>query len=153
VKRLNQLRWRQEILGRLRQIRPETPRLWGKMTAAQMICHLRDSFLGAMGDKPMAIAKGMSPWRLTKPFALYSPFKWPQGVPTRPEFDQISGSGTPPALFDSDMRNLIDVIDRFVEQPRPFEFRPHPLFGRMSERAWMRWGYLHVDHHLRQFGV
>jgi hypothetical protein len=29
----------------------------------------------------------------------------------------------------------------------------HPIFGAMSERAWLRWGYLHMDHHLRQFGV
>jgi hypothetical protein len=26
------------------------------------------------------------------------------------------------------------------------------MFGPMSERDWMRWGYLHADHHLRQFG-
>jgi hypothetical protein len=28
----------------------------------------------------------------------------------------------------------------------------HPIFGRMTEAEWMRWGYLHTDHHLRQFG-
>ncbi|HEV2663419.1 MAG TPA: DUF1569 domain-containing protein [Blastocatellia bacterium] len=33
------------------------------------------------------------------------------------------------------------------------EFHPHPYFGAMSESQWMRWGYLHCDHHLRQFGV
>ena len=29
----------------------------------------------------------------------------------------------------------------------------HPIFGRMSQRAWLRWAYLHMDHHLRQFGA
>ena len=29
----------------------------------------------------------------------------------------------------------------------------HPFFGAMSSSAWLRWGYLHMDHHLRQFGV
>jgi hypothetical protein len=29
----------------------------------------------------------------------------------------------------------------------------HPIFGPMSDAAWLRWGYLHMDHHLRQFGV
>jgi len=29
----------------------------------------------------------------------------------------------------------------------------HPIFGGMSERAWLRWAYLHTDHHLRQFGT
>ena len=31
--------------------------------------------------------------------------------------------------------------------------RPHPVFGPMTRGAWLRWGYLHTDHHLRQFGV
>jgi len=29
---------------------------------------------------------------------------------------------------------------------------PHPIFGAMKPWDWMRWGYLHADHHLRQFG-
>jgi len=29
----------------------------------------------------------------------------------------------------------------------------HPIFGRMSLWEWQRWGYLHTDHHLRQFGL
>lgn len=32
-------------------------------------------------------------------------------------------------------------------------FGVHPGFGRMSQSDWLRWGYRHVDHHLRQFGV
>lgn len=28
----------------------------------------------------------------------------------------------------------------------------HPIFGRLSRAAWLRWAYLHMDHHLRQFG-
>jgi len=27
------------------------------------------------------------------------------------------------------------------------------MFGRLSDAAWLRWGYLHMDHHLRQFGA
>jgi hypothetical protein len=29
--------------------------------------------------------------------------------------------------------------------------RDHPFFGSMQHADWMRWGYLHADHHLRQF--
>ena len=29
----------------------------------------------------------------------------------------------------------------------------HPFFGAMSPNQWLRWGYLHTDHHLRQFGA
>jgi len=141
----------QEILTRLAQIRPTTPRRWGKMTAPQMICHLRDSFLSVMGEMPVSPAHSLF-WRVMKWGALYAPAPWPKGVPTRPELDQAAGAGTPPAVFDADLHSLIATVERFVSQPRDFEFQPHPLFGHMSEKQWMRWGYLHTDHHLRQFG-
>jgi hypothetical protein len=91
-------------------------------------------------------------WPLLKWLSLYAPMKWPKGVPTRPEFDQEAGGGTPPAQFETDKRNLLRSMEKFAGQPRGFSFRPHPMFKEMSERDWMRWGYLHVDHHLRQFG-
>ena len=141
-----------EILARLAHIGPETPRLWGKMNASQMICHVSDAFLGVMGDKAIELPRGLNLWPLMKSFVLYAPFKWPQGVPTRPEVDQQIG-GTQPLEFDADMRMLIAVIDKFTAQPRVFQFRPHPMFREMSEKDWMRWGYLHIDHHLRQFGA
>ncbi len=28
----------------------------------------------------------------------------------------------------------------------------HPYFGNLTKWEWMRWAYLHADHHLRQFG-
>ena len=59
--------------------------------------------------------------------------------------------GTPPAEMERDLRELRGLIDRFTRQPRDFELQMHPIFGRLTEEEWMRWGYLHMDHHLRQF--
>jgi hypothetical protein len=153
VKRLDNPDCRSKIVARLQQIGPDTPRRWGRMAAPQMICHLSDCYLSVMGDRPMAIPGGFSLLRLMRGFVLYAPIRWPQGVHTRPEFDQLGGGGTPPAQFDCDMRVLLDSIQRFTSRPRSFEFRTHPMFGAMSEQDWMRWGYLHADHHLRQFGA
>ncbi len=152
MKTLSHPQDRQQILARLARIRPGTPRRWGKMTAPQMICHLSDCFLSVMGDRPMQIPARFTWLRTMKGFVLYAPFRWPHGVPTRPEFDQLAGGGTPPAEFDSDMRTLLAAIDKFTAHPQAFNFRTHPMFGLMSEKDWMRWGYLHTDHHLRQFG-
>jgi Protein of unknown function (DUF1569) len=152
MKSLSERHCREELNARLARVRPDTPRRWGKMTAPQMICHVHDSYLGVMGQKAMEIPRGFSLWPALKFVALYAPVEWPKGVPTRPEFDQHGGGGTPPAQFESDLRGLLETMDRFSRLPRDFEFRPHPLFKVMSETQWMRWGYLHVDHHLRQFG-
>ena len=151
MKTLSDPQSRQEILTRLANVRPDTPRLWGKMNAAQMICHVCDAFLGVMGDKAVAPASGLNLWPLMTWFVFYAPMKWPRGISTRPEIDQLI-AGTPPSNFEADMRTLLAAFHKFTAQPRTFQFRPHPMFKQMSEKDWMRWGYLHTDHHLRQFG-
>ncbi|HEY6490060.1 MAG: DUF1569 domain-containing protein [Terracidiphilus sp.] len=152
MRTINDAECKAEILARIGRVRPETARRWGKMTAGQMICHLSDSFCSVMGERPMSIAPGFSLWRLTKGIALHAPMRWPKGVRTPAYLDQEMG-GTPPAEFGADVSTLCAGIEKFTQQPRAFAFCPHPLFGAMTEREWMRWGYLHCDHHLRQFGI
>lgn len=152
MRSLSDCNCRDELIVRIGRVRPDTPRQWGRMTAPQMICHLNDAFLGIMGDKAVEVPRGFSMWPVLKYVALYAPGKWPKGVPTRPEMDQLGGGGTPPAEFAGDVRRLLQSMQRFCGSPRDFEFRPHPMFKVMSDAQWMRWGYLHVDHHLRQFG-
>ena len=48
------------------------------------------------------------------------------------------------------MEQLLDTIERFAGHTP--NTNDHPMFGRMDTRNWMRWGYLHADHHVRQFG-
>ena len=43
-------------------------------------------------------------------------------------------------------------MERFSRRPRDLRVPPPSVFKAMSEGQWMRWGYLHVDHHLRQSG-
>ncbi len=84
--------------------------------------------------------------------ALWLPLKWPHGVPTVPECD-ARGGGSAPTDFDRDKRELLELLERFTRQARGSGLQLHPFFGVMTEKEWMRWGYLHVDHHLRQFGA
>ena len=78
--------------------------------------------------------------------------QWPGGVSTTPECD-AERNGTRPAVLEADLARLRVDFARFTRQPRDFVLQRHPLFGAMNESEWMRWGYLHMDHHLRQFGV
>jgi hypothetical protein len=85
--------------------------------------------------------------------ALYVPLTWPRGIVTVPEADQELG-GTKPAEFRADVAALTIMLDEITRGPSArFEGLVHPIFGPMSGAAWMRWGYLHADHHFRQFGV
>jgi len=122
------------------------------MSAHQMVCHLSDSFRMVMGHKPVSAATGLLQRTLLKWIALYAPLPWPAGIRTRPEIDQELG-GTRPVDFAADVAQLQALLELFAAQTRSFEWQPHPTFGRMSDPAWLRWGYLHMDHHLRQFGA
>lgn len=142
---------RVEILRRLTTVGPDTTRLWGRMSAHQMICHLSDSFLAVTGQRPASRASGPLQRTLIKWIALYAPLQWPHGVATRPEVDQESG-GTPPWNFAADVTKLEMLVVLITTRQECFDGQEHPIFGSMSNTDWMRWAYLHMDHHLRQFG-
>jgi hypothetical protein len=143
---------RRSVLERLARLEPDAHALWGRMTAPQMICHLKDSFLACLGEREVSPATGFIQRTFMKWFALNVPLPWPKGVPTRPEVAQGVG-GTTPTDFSIDRAGLIDTIARFCAPDPELGRHPHPIFGLMSQSEWMRWAYLHTDHHLRQFGL
>ena len=122
------------------------------MSAHQMVCHLSDSFRLVTHEKDASASTGLLQSTVVKWIALYVPLAWPAGVPTRPEMDQECG-GTRPGDFDTDLAELETLIETVTTRASGYDWPAHPIFGRMSEAAWLRWAYLHVDHHLRQFGL
>jgi hypothetical protein len=122
------------------------------MSAHQMVCHLSDSFLAAMGQRSVSSASNLLTRTLVRRIALHTALPWPKGVKTLPEVDQEIG-GTRPVEFGRDVEQLVSFIETFGAPPCDFDWQVHPIFGRLSEREWLHWGYRHVDHHLRQFGL
>ena len=143
---------RAALLRRLQTIQPDSVRLWGRMSAHEMVCHLSDGFRMATGGKTVSDATSSFHRTVVKWIALYAPVPWPSGIMTRPEIEQGVG-GTCPGDFAADVEDLARLIDAFARDAPEASCPPHPIFGPLSERGWLRWGYLHVDHHLRQFGA
>lgn len=142
---------RSKLEVRVRSLRPDGRRRWGRMSPHGAICHLSDAFRLALGEKPAAPQRGRFK-SLTRFVALHLPFDWPHGIVTVPEAEQGCG-GTTPIEFEHDRAELLALIARF-SAARPDELQPaHPMLGAMSTREWGRWGYRHLDHHLRQFGA
>ena len=137
---------RQTILGRLAQLDPERPGLWGKMNAGEMICHLGDQMRVALGDLPSRQQGNLFTRSLLKWAIVYLPIKAPPGkIPTVREMKT-----TKPASWDDDLAELRALVERLPETDEVF---PHPVFGNMSKKQWGRLAASHFDHHLRQFGV
>ena len=144
----------QELAERISRLTADSPRRWGRMSCPQMVCHLSDAFRGPLGDRPWSSRRDTWATRsIIKWVALRTSAPWPpERARTSPEIDQVAGAGTPPGQFADDVAALVDLMRRFLVQD-PSLRPPHPAFGRLTPRDWRRWGWAHVDHHLRQFGA
>lgn len=142
---------RRALTTRLQALQPDSPRRWGRMSPHQAICHVSDAFRVALGERTAA-AQARPSGAAMRLIALYLPVHGPRDVPTMPEVAQGVG-GTPPVDFESDRLALFALMDRFCARQHEPSWPRHPMFGRMRAKDWGRWGYLHLDHHLRQFGV
>jgi hypothetical protein len=150
VKTLCNLTDRQDISRRLTQLSAADKARWGSMNVNQMLCHLHDSYKVALGERKASPASSPMRRTLLKWVALQAPIRWAKGFPTLPEVEQGKG-GTTPIDFHQDLASLLSTFDRFCDG-LPSPCAQHPIFGEMTARHWKRWGYLHADHHLRQFG-
>ena len=149
MKTLSDARTAEQIRGRLHSVCESDLRQWGVMTVEEVVCHLRGSFPMATGERPMSLAPGGWRPRTMKFFALRVPVEWPKNVPTVPEL-RIGAPTMQPANFADDKASMMEALERFLAFTS--NRNPHPFFGTMKPADWMRWGYLHTDHHLRQFG-
>jgi len=150
VKSLAQPAARHELEARIAALAPTDYRRWGSMTVHQMICHVTEAFRCAMGDKSMTADQRLPlPRPLLKFGALRVPLRWPHDFPSPPEIAQDK-HGKHPVAFELDRAALLAALADFcTRSPQPLP--QHPYFGPMSAQDWKRWGYLHTDHHLRQF--
>ena len=138
-----------QFCARLNRLQPHSRARWGKMNSHQMVCHLVDTFRAVAGEKPVSSVVNLFGRTLLRWGALHIPVPWLHGIPTRPEIAQGVG-GTPPALWADDVAEL---HRRITEFPRLEQFEQHPMMGTLSLDEWRIWGYRHVDHHFRQFGL
>jgi hypothetical protein len=139
------------LLARLVRCTPDARRRWGTMSPHQMLCHVSDAFrtgLGEVSPRPLRVMGLRGP--VAKWVALSLPLPWPHGIRGPAEVDPMR-QGTRPGAFAADRDRAVAMAQRFMEEVGGQY--PHPMFGRMTRADWLRWGWLHLDHHLRQFSL
>ena len=141
------------LVERLGQLRADTPRCWGTLTASEMLCHLGDAHESVLGVRVPSGPRAPDVSRpILKWMALYGPIPWPKGAKTRPGVDPHL-EGTRPGDFEMDRLRSIASLQRLAEAEPTSLAAHHFQFGAMSASDWHRWAYRHVEHHLRQFGL
>jgi len=137
-----------EIRNRIHSLASSDAPQWGVVTVNQMVCHVREAYLYALADTPVELIPLPYPPAVVKQFALELPKPWPHSTRTLPELS-LDAPGMACTTFDRDRDTLLAAFDNFCALTD--YTRDHPFFGSMKHGDWMRWGYLHADHHLRQF--
>jgi len=140
----------EQLRQRIQSVTPDSPRQWGKMSAAQMMEHCARGLEMASGEcKPprVFIGKFLGPMVKNKVFADGEPMR--RNSPTA-QFLMVSDD---PEL-DAVRARLLAVYDRFIAGGEAgCTTHPHAFFGELTPAEWSKIMHKHLDHHLRQFGA
>jgi hypothetical protein len=139
----------EQLKQRMEQLTRETERLWGKMTAPQMLAHCSVTMEVSLGDKTMRQAFiGKLIGKQAKKRVL-SGKQLGKNMPTDKAYVVQDDRD-----LELERRRLAGYIDRFqTGGPEGCTKGPHSFFGKMTPEEWAALNYVHLDHHLRQFGV
>ena len=139
--------FREEAKRRVRTLRPDTARQWGKMSVDQMLWHVNCALENALGRYPITPLRLPLPKFLLKFVVITLP--WRKGnTPTAPEFLAAASHD-----FERERSRMLALLDEFGGVPLDAQWGPSALLGPMTGHEWSRLQAKHVDHHLRQFGV
>jgi Protein of unknown function (DUF1569) len=138
----------ERLLERLNRLEPSSTALWGKMDVAQMMAHVTANLENAMGtQKRTWTLMGRLFGRTVKRDFFTNGIA--KNTPTLPRF-----LITDARQFQTELERLQVQLKQFVQAGNAgMTTQPHDFLGRMTPNEWAHLQYLHVDHHLRQFGV
>ncbi len=138
-----------EVKGRLARLRPDSPRLWGRMNPAQTMAHCAVGVEMATGHcKPPRMLVGRLIGGAIKRLALGNEAPMRKNSPTAPSLVVLDERE-----FEAERTRLVGLIDRFAAGgPAGCTTHPHVFFGKLTPKEWSELMYKHLDHHLRQFG-
>ncbi|AEH00285.1 DUF1569 domain-containing protein [Lacinutrix sp. 5H-3-7-4] len=135
------------IFDRIEKLDKNTPAIWGKMDAAQMLNHCQAPINVMLQKKDYGLKSNWFMKLLIKK-SLYSDKPYRKNLPTVPAFKvQTSKS------FKTEKKELIELIQELYSQKSKNTWQPHPVFGHYTNEQWAMLQYKHLDHHLKQFGV
>ena len=138
-----------ETLRRVKSLRPDAQRKWGKMSVAQMLWHVNEAMEGALGRTPLDLVKPPIP--LPRPvlkfLVLNAP--WGKGAPTLkrwiPQHDNHD--------FAVEHARCCRLIEELTSKPLDEAWPNSPTLGRMRGIEVSRLHAKHLNHHLTQFGA
>ncbi len=140
----------EEVKERVRRLRPESERQWGKMTPAQAAAHCSAAMEWAVGDDvPPRMFVGRIVGGIIKSKVVGDDEPMRRNSPTAKTLIMADERD-----LEKEQKRIFGLIDRFAAGgAEGCTKHPHTFFGRLTPEEWAVLTYKHLDHHLRQFGV
>lgn len=143
---------RNNFVNKLRDIKPGTIPLWGKMNVQQMIEHMSYSLRQASGKELYSIVtpeenlQRMQQFLMSdKPFRENTPNQLLPDEPGTPKQESVEA-----ALLE--LQNEIEYFFHIFDK-EPDKKITNPFFGELNYEMWVQLLHKHAWHHLKQFGV
>lgn len=139
----------QELIARINKLTPESKSQWGKMDVAQMLSHCHGPIDVAFGDLNLKANFFMQLLGKTFKNKILNSPEFKKNSPTAPAFIRNYECD-----FEESKAALIKKINKFSELgEKAIKTTKHPFFGEMTYKEWDRLHVMHLEHHLKQFGV
>lgn len=136
------------MLQRIRQLAPDQKCVWGNMNAATMLYHCNCTNQAILHAPPSTKNKTIKQRVLQ--FLVFSvKNELPKGIKGDKRYFPAESASL---SFDALKKEWTETIVQFTSLEQPLEGK-HPVFGRLNTHEWGHFVWLHMDHHLRQFGV
>jgi len=139
----------QGIIARVANLRVDSQRQWGTMEVTEMLLHCNLANNGLLeADLPYR-RPTVKQWLLRK-IGLRVISRIPRGrkgparLETKGKIDV--------SAFERERQRFIETVSKFPQHGKPLK-GVHPAMGSMRQREWGTLTWMHMDHHLRQFGV
>ena len=137
------------IIERINKLTPESKGLWGKMTVDQMLSHCQAPLDFTFGKLPMKANFIMRIFGKMLKKKVFGSTEFKKNSPTAPAFIRTEAYD-----FEATKKGLIERINVFSELGKDaVKSTNHPFFGELTYDEWDQMHTMHLDHHLRQFGV
>jgi len=140
----------EDLVGRLRRLVPTQPRVWGTMNAQQMAQHVGDAAAAVLKQRAFSSRPRSGPTGLRRLAVLYLMPRMPRGIKSGAE---PASFVVEPGTFARDVDRAVTLLQQLAAAPADALMDRHPILGPKTRGDWMRYAFLHTDHHLRQFGL
>ncbi len=142
---------RKNLNSLLSTLQPETPVLWGRMNAQNMIEHLVEAVEYTNGKRVVDLQFPPGKANRQRQLLVHSNFVIPNGVtsylPDATKTKRFNDLAT--AIVE--LNNELDAFDHFFKTEG--RTATHFEFGPMNHKEWIIWHGKHFTHHFKQFGL